>query len=320
MKIYFSGSIRGGQEDTMIYKQIIDELKIYGTVLTEHIGTKIQESNISDSEIHDRDLKWVMESDVVVAEVTTPSLGVGYEIGRAAEYNKPIICLFRKNGKKQVSAMIAGCSQIKSFEYSKIEDVKQILSEQFRDINKDWQDISYLKKGSAIQVNAYNCLINLGILDSLAEYNPVLTGTIPINISVKGSDLDIACRFFDADRFERVVENLYGKQTDFIIEQKEKAGYWVVIAKFKFEGFDIEIYGSAYPVTAQNSYRHMLLEDRILKILGKEFRNQIILHKEKGTKTEPAFAQLLNLEGDPFIAILKLESFSDKEIRNLWKA
>lgn len=318
MKIYFSGSIRGGQEDAGLYKKIIDELKKFGNVLTEHIGSQTQETTLSDIEIHDRDLKWVMESDVVVAEVTTPSLGVGYEIGRAAEFNKPIICLYRKNGKKQVSAMIAGCSQVKSFEYKEIEDAKQILAEQFRDINKDWKNISYLIDGSPIQVKAYKCLTKLGILDSLAEYNPTLTGTIPIGISVKESDLDIACRFFDADRFERVVESIYGKQKGFKIEQKEKAGYWVVIANFSYEGFDIEIYGSAYPVTAQNSYRHMLLEDRILKLLDDDFNKEVMKLKQAGNKTEPAFANLLKLEGDPFRALLQLESYSDNEIKKLW--
>jgi hypothetical protein len=254
----------------------------------------------------------------VVAEVTTPSLGVGYEIGRAAEFNKPIICLYRKNGKKQVSAMIAGCSQVKTFEYKEIEDAKQILIEQFRDINKDWKNISYLKDGSPIQVKAYDCITKLGILDSLAEYNPTLTGTIPLGISVKESDLDIACRFFDADRFERVVESIYSEQKGFKIEQKEKAGYWVVIANFNYEGFDIEIYGSAYPVTAQNSYRHMLLEDRILKLLDDDFNQEVVKLKQGGSKTESAFANLLKLQGDPFIALLQLESYSDSEIKKLW--
>lgn len=32
---------------------------------------------------------------VVVAEVTQPSLGVGYELGRAVVLNKQILCLFR---------------------------------------------------------------------------------------------------------------------------------------------------------------------------------------------------------------------------------
>ncbi|WP_421918197.1 DUF4269 domain-containing protein [Marinifilum sp.] len=318
MKIYFSGSIRGGHEDADIYKQIISELKNYGIVLTEHIGSKVLENNLSDEEIHDRDLKWVMESDVVVAEVSTPSLGVGYEIGRAAEFNKPIVCLYRKNSKKQVSAMIAGCAQVKAFEYSNIEDAKQILDEQFRDINKDWRNIIYLKSGSAVQFKAYNCLLNLGIFDSLAEYNPTLTGSIPIGISVKESDLDIACRFFDADRFERIVESIFGEYEGFKIEQKEKAGYWVVIANFKFEGFNIEIYGSAYPVTAQNSYRHMLIEDRILKLLGEDFNKEVIKLKELGIKTEPAFAKLLNITGDPYSGLLKLEGRSNNEIKRLW--
>ena len=49
---------------------------------------------LSDQEIHDRDLQWIIESDMLVAEVTIPSLGVGYEIGRAIEMGKPILCLF----------------------------------------------------------------------------------------------------------------------------------------------------------------------------------------------------------------------------------
>ena len=87
MKIYFAGSIRGGRDDAKIYSQIIEFLQEYGQVLTEHIG-KINlntkgESTLSDKQIHDRDMKWLLDSDLMVAEVTNPSLGVGYEIGRA---------------------------------------------------------------------------------------------------------------------------------------------------------------------------------------------------------------------------------------------
>lgn len=132
MKIYFSGSIRGGQQDTDLYAELIQELKQYGTVLTEHIGSKTINTTMTDQEIHDRDVKWVKESDIVIAEVTVPSLGVGYEIGRAIDMNKPIICLYRCINGKNTSAMIRGCSELQCFEYSNLSEAKKILKTQLK--------------------------------------------------------------------------------------------------------------------------------------------------------------------------------------------
>ena len=131
MKIYFAGSIRGGRDDAEIYSQIIEFLQGFGEVLTEHVGKKdlsaMGESTLSDKQIHDRDMKWLLESDLMVAEVTNPSLGVGYEIARALEANKQIICLFRKESNKSLSAMISGSKYIKNFEYKSINQLKEIL-------------------------------------------------------------------------------------------------------------------------------------------------------------------------------------------------
>ena len=128
MQIYFAGSIRGGRQDRDIYLNIIRYLKEYGTVLTEHIGAheidSMGEKDVDDKFIHDRDMDWLLRSDLMVAEVTNPSLGVGYEIGRAIENNKKIICLFRKNKNHQLSAMIAGANQLKCINYSSLDDLK----------------------------------------------------------------------------------------------------------------------------------------------------------------------------------------------------
>ena len=128
MKIYFSGSIRGGRQDADLYKQLIEHLKQYGTVLTEHIGDETIEHTKIDREIHDEDMAWLRESDIVIAEVTTPSLGVGYEIGRAVEMNKRILCLYRNTDSNSVSAMIKGSSDFKCYSYQSIEEAKKILS------------------------------------------------------------------------------------------------------------------------------------------------------------------------------------------------
>jgi len=117
MKIYFAGSIRGGREDHAFYLDIIGRLGAYGRVLTEHVGDSELSSfgeDGRDNEIHDRDIAWLREADCLVAEVTTPSLGVGYEIGRALEWGKPILCLFRKSSGRALSAMIAGSGGVKA--------------------------------------------------------------------------------------------------------------------------------------------------------------------------------------------------------------
>jgi len=112
MKIYFAGAIRGGREDAQLYEKLIAYLKEKGQVLTEHIGsTDLSwegETSSKDEEIYNRDIKWLQSTDIVVAEVTTPSLGVGYELGIAEKLNIPVLCLYRPDEGNRLSAMISG--------------------------------------------------------------------------------------------------------------------------------------------------------------------------------------------------------------------
>ncbi len=111
MNIYFAGSIRGGRDDGELYRELIRFLSQYGPVLTEHVGDDgllRDEKNLSEQEIFDRDMAWLDRADVLVAEVTTPSLGVGYELGVAQGLGKRVLCLFRPHAGKELSAMVAG--------------------------------------------------------------------------------------------------------------------------------------------------------------------------------------------------------------------
>lgn len=132
MKIYFAGSICGGRDDQELYLQLIQHLAKYGQVLTEHVGDQnlsdFGEKGLSDDWIYNRDMSWVQESDVLVAEVSTPSLGVGYEISKAEDMKKRILCLYRRNQQnKKLSAMIGGNSNINIAKYETLEDaVKHI--------------------------------------------------------------------------------------------------------------------------------------------------------------------------------------------------
>ncbi|MBY0497457.1 MAG: nucleoside 2-deoxyribosyltransferase [Cyanobacteria bacterium] len=131
MTIYFAASIRGGRADQAIHEQIIRILERHGTVLTEHLGSEALTGAgeaLPDCDIHDRDLAWLRSADALVAEVTTPSLGVGYEIGRAAEWGKPIICLYRPSAGRKLSGMIAGCAGARVFEYTDVAQLPAILA------------------------------------------------------------------------------------------------------------------------------------------------------------------------------------------------
>lgn len=136
MKIYFAGSISGGRGDVELYGQIIEQLKDYGEVLTEFIGqsglSSLGEESLSDQFIHDRDLAWLLSSDIIVAEITTPSLGVGYEIGRALENGKKVLCLYRVINGKRISAMIKGAGGVVAKKYNDFEEIQKILKAFFK--------------------------------------------------------------------------------------------------------------------------------------------------------------------------------------------
>lgn len=135
MKIYFAGSIRGGRDDRDIYFSIIKELQKYGTVLTEHIGDpnlKDTGEEISESEIYARDMTWLKASDIVVAEVTTVSMGVGYELGQAEAMGKKVICLHRDIFGKRLSAMISGNPYFMMFKYESVPELVEYFEKNLR--------------------------------------------------------------------------------------------------------------------------------------------------------------------------------------------
>jgi len=134
MKIYFAGAIRGGRDDAALYLEIVTLLRAHGEVLTEHVaGAELTASGESNDDrwIHDRDLAWLREADCLVAEVTTPSLGVGFEIAKATEWNKRVLCLFRPRGGRALSALVAGSDRVTVREYHSAADLREIFDEFF---------------------------------------------------------------------------------------------------------------------------------------------------------------------------------------------
>lgn len=110
MNIYFSCSITGGRNDQGIYKLLVDQLTDWGhevpTAILASPKVMDYETSVEPEVVYRRDVKWVEDCDALIAEVSTPSHGVGYEIALALILKKPVLCCYQKGRK--VSKMITG--------------------------------------------------------------------------------------------------------------------------------------------------------------------------------------------------------------------
>ena len=130
-KVYFAGSIRGGRIDAELYSRLIKYMQQTAIVLTEHIGNpnlNLMEQGKRDVEIYEEDTAWIRESDVVIAECTCPSLGVGYELAYAEKTGIPCH-IFYDRTKAQLSAMLRGNSYFVIHPYEKENEIYTILNE-----------------------------------------------------------------------------------------------------------------------------------------------------------------------------------------------
>jgi len=110
MNIYFACSITGGREFESVYQTIVAALEQDGhQVPTAHLaesGIGAVEAVLDPQAVYSRDVDWIRASDVLIAEVSVPSHGVGYEIGFALGVGKPVLALYQQDRK--VSKMISG--------------------------------------------------------------------------------------------------------------------------------------------------------------------------------------------------------------------
>jgi len=110
VKIYFACSITGGRDDEDIYRQLVDAMLAAGhdvpTSINASAETLHMETDHAPETVYSRDIAWLEVSDVLVAELSTPSHGVGYEIAYALDLDKPVLCLYQRDVK--VSKMLTG--------------------------------------------------------------------------------------------------------------------------------------------------------------------------------------------------------------------
>ena len=94
-----------------------------------------QGMNKPSDDIWMTDTTWIKESDAIIAEVSNPSLGVGYEIAKAEEWNKPILALFRDDGNRKLSAMIDGSPNTKTVYYTTLADARSAIDSFLKEVS-----------------------------------------------------------------------------------------------------------------------------------------------------------------------------------------
>lgn len=170
-----------------------------------------------------------------------------------------------------------------------------------------FDDIKYLKNGNNRQRQAYSILTNNQVLIKLKQFDPILVGTVPLNIDIENSDLDIICYFEDKEYFQNFIKNKFGNENKFTIRELRSLSSSAIVANFFLNDFEVEIFGQNIPTKQQFAYRHLIVEHKILNKYGEKFRQKIVDLKRQGHKTEPAFALALGLTGDPYKELLKFE-------------
>ena len=139
MNIYFAGSIRGGEPDREWFQQLITYIKQYGRVMTEHSFDFSYEDEIKKDDvwIYTTDMGWLRESDAIIAEVTAPSLGVGYEIAKAEEWGIPVLMLYRDTPTRKPSAMLNGNKNLPMIVYNEKKEVLEAIDTFLKGLTRD---------------------------------------------------------------------------------------------------------------------------------------------------------------------------------------
>lgn len=126
LNIYFGGSISGGRNYVNRYQEFCEHLQQYGDILTEHVADPSLDStgeDLSKKEVYERDMRLMDSADLFIADVSTPSLGVGYEVRYAEQKGIPVIVLYHDRSEHPLSGLIRGNSNITVLRYDEPTEI-----------------------------------------------------------------------------------------------------------------------------------------------------------------------------------------------------
>jgi nucleoside 2-deoxyribosyltransferase len=111
MIVYCAGAIKGDSSFKENYAEIINIVTDYNHAALSELNPEFHTPlPLDDKQIFQRDIKWIEKSDAMIAEISGPSLGVGFEIAYALYVKEiPVLAVY-KSEVENVSSMINGCN------------------------------------------------------------------------------------------------------------------------------------------------------------------------------------------------------------------
>ncbi|GAB4072911.1 DUF4269 domain-containing protein [Ancylobacter sonchi] len=157
-----------------------------------------------------------------------------------------------------------------------------------------------------------------GLMDRLAGFDPHVVGTPPLGLDLAGSDIDIdiVCHAREPEAVARLMWDEFRREQHFRLWQWRKDGR-PVVASFTAAGWPFEVFAAPCPVAGQAGWRHFRVEQRLLALGGDGLRAAVMARRQAGLKTEPAFAAVLGLAGNPHAAMLALFEQDDAALAGL---
>ena len=176
--------------------------------------------------------------------------------------------------------------------------------------------VTRLANASPRGARAAEILDHHRLIDCLVAYQPEIVGTLPLAIDTPNSDIDILCNAPDLTVFSEFSDRAVGHFDGYRIHKRPATSHVAaaLVVRFECDGLPVEIFATNCPTRSQFGFVHMLVEARILFVMGDEFASQVRELKQSGIKTEPAFATLLGLSGDPYIELAELVSLSPSQL------
>ncbi|HMD33916.1 MAG TPA: nucleoside 2-deoxyribosyltransferase [Vicinamibacterales bacterium] len=146
MKVYLACTVRGDRGGVAAGRAIAERLVAAGhDVLTTHLladDVESAESRLSEADVFRRDLEWLSRCDVLIAEASGSSYGVGFEVGyvlgRAPETGQRVVLLYDRARRNAISRLITGngADGCTTFEYGSIDEltgfVDRVMAEMCR--------------------------------------------------------------------------------------------------------------------------------------------------------------------------------------------
>jgi len=145
--IYLACTVRGDRGGVAAGRAVSERLHELGhQVLTTHLladDVNEAESKLTEEDVYRRDLDWLSQCDVLVAEASGSTYGVGFEVGyvlgRSPVTGQQVVLLYDRTRRHAISRLIVGnCdSACTTFGYGSLDELIAFIEERFRPTTND---------------------------------------------------------------------------------------------------------------------------------------------------------------------------------------